>query len=259
MGQTFEEHWSAESSRYSPSRRETAFLVLAGLFLAHALLGELIGGKLIEVGGWVMSIGVIPWPIVFVVTDLINEYYGPRAVRRLTLLAVGIIVYSFMVLLLCMQVKAASFSPVKDAAFSSVFGQSLWIIVGSVIAFAISQLVDAMVFVFARARTKERWLWARALGSTVVSQFIDTFVINTIAFGLPGKITPSQVIELSVTNYGYKLLIAIATLPVIYFGHVMLDRWMAEGQVPEAVRARHLLESDAVMENGLGQTPDGSQ
>ncbi|MGC4063632.1 MAG: queuosine precursor transporter [Polyangiaceae bacterium] len=230
---SFEQSWSEESKRYSPSRRETAFLMLAGLFLAHALLGELIGGKLIEVGGWVMSIGVIPWPVVFVVTDLINEYFGPRAVRRLTLLAVGLIVYAFVILYLCMQVKAASFSPVKDAAFSSVFGQSLWIIVGSVIAFAISQLIDALVFVFARSRTKASWLWLRALGSTLVSQLIDTFVINTIAFGIPGKITKSQVIELSVTNYGYKVLIALATLPVVYLGHALLDRWLVRA-VPES-------------------------
>lgn len=229
MGQSFEQQWSSESLRYSPSRREAAFLVLAGLFLAHALLGELIGGKLIEVAGWVMSIGVIPWPVVFVVTDLINEYYGPRAVRRLTLLAVALIVYSFVLLVLCMQVKAASFSPVKDEAFTSVFGQSLWIIIGSVIAFAISQLIDALVFVFARAKLKANWLWARALGSTLVSQFIDTFVINAIAFGLPGKITPAQVVEVSVTNYGYKILIAVATLPVIYWGHSVLDKYMAIG------------------------------
>jgi uncharacterized integral membrane protein (TIGR00697 family) len=240
MSVSFEQSWSEESKRYSPSRRESAFLVLAGLFLSHALLGELIGGKLIEVGGWVMSVGVIPWPVVFVVTDLINEYFGPRAVRRLTLLAVALIVYAFFILFLCMQVNAAPFSPVKDAEFTSVFGQSLWIIVGSVVAFAISQLIDALVFVFARSRTKANWLWLRALGSTLVSQLIDTFVINTIAFGLPGKITKSQVIELSITNYGYKVLIAIATVPIVYLGHAVLDRWMAravrDGDDPSEVQ-----------------------
>lgn len=233
MPTTFEQSWTEQSKRFNPTRRETAFLVLTGLFLAHALLGELIGGKLIEVGGWVMSIGVIPWPVVFVVTDLINEYYGPRAVRRLTLLAVALILYAFALLLLCMQVRAASFSPVTDAAFTSVFGQSLWIIVGSVIAFAVSQLIDALVFVFARVRTRAKWLWLRALGSTLVSQLIDTFVVNAIAFGLPKKITVAQVFELSLTNYGYKVLIAVATLPVIYLGHALLERWMiAEHSAP---------------------------
>src|ERR1700690_185378 len=106
MSQNFNEAWGREMTRYRPTRRETAFLVLAAIFLAHALLGELIGGKLIEVSGWTMSIGVIPWPIVFVVTDLINEHYGPKAVRRLTLISVGLIAYTFLLLFLCINVKA---------------------------------------------------------------------------------------------------------------------------------------------------------
>jgi len=225
MADGFGRTWNAESDRYQPTRRETAFLVMAAIFLADALLGELIGGKLIQVRGWVMSIGVIPWPVVFVVTDLINEYFGPKAVRRLTLLAVAIILYVFLLLLLCVSVKAAPFSPVSDQAFQSVFGQSLWIIVGSIVAFLVSQLVDAAVFVFAKARTHAKWLWLRAVGSTVVSQLIDTFVINGIAFGVPKKLSYAQVVELSYTNYGYKILIALATTPVIYLGHSVLERW----------------------------------
>ena len=212
---------------WSPTRRDAVFLVLAGVFITHALLGEVVGGKLVEIGGWTMSVGVIPWPVVFVTTDLVNEYYGPRAVRRLTLLAVVLIAYAFVVLYLCMAVSASGISPVSDAAFAEVFGQSMWIIVGSIIAFAVSQLLDVGVFGLVRRRTGERWLWARALGSTVVSQLVDTFVINAIAFGLPGKITGAQVIELSVTNYAYKGLIAIATVPVIYAGHGIVSRYLA--------------------------------
>lgn len=214
----------------APTRRDLVFFVLAGIFITHALLGELLGGKLFTAGGWVMSIGVIPWPLVFVTTDLVNEYYGPRAVRRLTLLAIVLIVYTFGLLWLCMLVPAADISPVDDASFNRVFGQSMWIIVGSIIAFAISQLLDASVFVFLRRWTKNRLLWLRALGSTVVSQLIDTFVINTIAFGVPGKLAPAAVVELSVTNYGYKFLVALATLPLIYFGHGVVDRYFAKGR-----------------------------
>ncbi len=209
------------------SRRDLVFLVLAGIFITHALLGEVIGGKLFEAWGWVMSIGVIPWPVVFVTTDLVNEYYGPRAVRRLTLLAIALIVYTFGLLFVCMQVTAADISPVDDASFDRVFGQSMWIIVGSVVAFAISQLLDAGVFVFLKKRTSGRLLWLRAVGSTVVSQLIDTFVINSIAFGLPGKLSGTEVVELSVTNYGYKFLVALATLPLIYVGHSAMDRYFA--------------------------------
>lgn len=217
----------SESPQPPSSRRDLVFFVLAGIFITHALLGELLGGKLFTAWGWVMSIGVIPWPVVFVTTDLVNEYYGPKAVRRLTLLAITLIVYTFGLLWLCMLVPAADISPVDDASFNRVFGQSMWIIVGSIVAFALSQLIDASVFVWLRRRTKNRLLWLRAVGSTVIAQFIDTFVINSIAFGLPGKITPGEVLELSVTNYAYKFLIALATLPVIYFGHSLLDRYFA--------------------------------
>jgi len=232
MSRDFNQAWGTEMRRYRPTRRESAFLVLSSIFLCHALLGELIGGKLIEFRGWTMSIGVIPWPIVFVVTDLINEHYGPRAVRRLTLIAVGLIGYTFLVLLACMNVTASPISPVSDDAFRAVFGQSLWIIVGSLIAFAISQVVDAAAFVFVRARTKDRLLWARAVGSTVVSQIVDTYVINAIAFGIPGKLTISQIVNLSTTNYGYKLLIALATLPLIYMGHGLAERYFAGSGLP---------------------------
>lgn len=219
--------WQNQLRLYRPDRRETVFLVLAGVFVTHALLGELIGGKLFELGGYVMSIGVIPWPMVFITTDLVNEYYGPRAVRRLTLLTIGLIVYAFVILYLCIGVRASAISPVDDAAFATVFGQSLWIIVGSICAFALSQLLDALIFVLAKAKTGGRLLWVRAVGSTVVSQLVDTFVINVVAFGVPGKLSPAQVVELSFTNYTYKFVIAIATLPFIYAGHGILDRYFA--------------------------------
>jgi queuosine precursor transporter len=208
------------------SRRDLVFLVLAGIFITHALLGELVGGKLVEVSGWVMSIGVIPWPVVFITTDLVNEYYGPAAVRRLTLLTVALILYTFGILYICIDLPAAGISPVDDASFTAVFAQSRWIILGSVVAFAVSQLLDVMVFVFLRRRTRGRLLWLRAVGSTVVSQLVDTFVINAIAFGLPEKLTAMQIIELSMTNYGYKFLVALATLPAIYLGHGILDRYL---------------------------------
>jgi uncharacterized integral membrane protein (TIGR00697 family) len=163
---------------------------------------------------------------VFVTTDLANEYFGPRAVRRLTLLAVCLIAYAFVVLWLCGLVPAASISPVDDGSFDRVFNQSRWIIVGSLVAFALAQLLDVMVFVLLRHRFQGRFLWLRAVGSTVVSQLVDTFVINGIAFGLSGSLAPSKVVELSVTNYAYKFLIALLTLPLIYAGHGIMDRYL---------------------------------
>ena len=157
--------WAHEGERYRPTRRDGVFLVLAGIFLTDALLGELTGGNLIEVGG-VMSIGVIPWPLVFVVTDLINEYYGPRAVRRLTLLAAILNVCAFMVLPMCMRIPAAPFSPVNDATFDTVFGRSLWIIVGSVTAVV---AVPTLPLIYAGHVAVEKYLEAKHSSSDQVT------------------------------------------------------------------------------------------
>src|SRR5512145_1206583 len=99
------------------SRKDAVYLVLAGFFITNAILGELTGGKLFSLGSFTMSIGVIPWPVVFIATDLINEYFGRDGVRRLTLLTIALIVYAFVVLYVAIQVPAASFSPVSDAQF----------------------------------------------------------------------------------------------------------------------------------------------
>jgi uncharacterized integral membrane protein (TIGR00697 family) len=225
------------------NRKDLVYLILAGLFVCNAILGEVLGGKLIAVGPYIMSIGVIPWPVVFLTTDLMNEYFGRPGVRRLTWLTVGLILYAFVVIFAAMSVPAASVSPVNDAAFSMVFGQSLWIIVGSVVAFTISQLLDVFIFWVFRDKTKGRHLWLRATGSTAFSQLVDTFVILGIAFYLPGKIGGGDYLRLSLTNYTYKLGIAIALTPVIYAAHNAIDRYLGHRQahdlIEEAVEKSH--------------------
>ena len=212
------------------SRREMVFIALGGIFVANAILGELIGGKLVQLGPFAMSIGVIPWPVVFITTDLINEYFGRNGVRRLTFLTAILIVYAFVLLYVAIRVPAAAFSPVNNEQFRAVFGQSLWIIVGSLTAFMISQLVDVVIFWVFRARTQGRMLWLRATGSTAVSQFIDSFVIIAIAFWLPGKINTQDFITVASTNYSYKLLIAVLLTPLIYLGHNVIDRFLGEDE-----------------------------
>jgi hypothetical protein len=225
------------------NRKDLVYLILAGLFVCNAILGEVLGGKLIAVGPYIMSIGVIPWPVVFLTTDLMNEYFGRPGVRRLTWLTVGLILYAFVVIFAAMSVPAASVSPVNDTAFSMVFGQSLWIIVGSVVAFTISQLLDVFIFWVFRDKTKGRHLWLRATGSTAFSQLVDTFVILGIAFYLPGKIGGGDYVRLSLTNYTYKLGIAIALTPVIYAAHNAIDRYLGHRQahdlIEEAVEKSH--------------------
>ncbi|MPZ77264.1 MAG: queuosine precursor transporter [Deltaproteobacteria bacterium] len=220
-------------------RRDVVYLALAGFFVTNAILGEVTGGKLFTLGPFTMSIGVIPWPVVFLTTDLINEYFGRDGVRRLTFMTIGLIAYAFVVLFLSIQVPAASFSPVTDAQFQAVFGQSLWIIAGSIIAFALSQLVDVGVFWLIRHRTGGKFLWLRATGSTVVSQLIDSVVIIGVAFWLPGKVQTSEFLIVAGANYSYKLIIALAVTPLLYLGHSMIDRYLGLEE------AQRLIESSA--------------
>ncbi|MGH7826356.1 MAG: queuosine precursor transporter [Candidatus Binatia bacterium] len=207
-------------------RRNLVFLVLSGVFVTNAILGEVTGGKLVTVGSFTASIGVIPWPVVFLTTDLVNEYFGREGVKRLTLITIALIVYAFVVLFAAIQVPAASFSPVTDEQFAAVFGQSLWIIVGSVTAFAASQLVDVIVFWIVRHKTGGRLLWLRATGSTAISQLIDSFVIIAIAFWLPGKVKTDEFLTIAASNYSYKFLIAVAMTPFIYIGHSLIDKFL---------------------------------
>ncbi len=207
-------------------RRELVFLILAGIFVTNAITAELIGGKLIQIGPFAMSIGVIPWPIVFLATDLVNEYFGKEGVKKLTFMTVALIIYTFLILFAAIQIPAAGFSPVTNEAFEQVFGQSMWIIFGSLVAFLVSQLVDVFVFWAVRAKTAGKLLWLRATGSTAVSQLIDTFVILGIAFYLPGKLSLNEYFTTSTFNYTYKLAIAIALTPFIYLGHSLIDRFL---------------------------------
>jgi uncharacterized integral membrane protein (TIGR00697 family) len=229
------------------SRKDLVYLILSGLFVCNAILGEVLGGKLIQVGPYVMSMGVLPWPIVFLSTDLMNEYFGKPGVRRLTFLTVALIVYAFLVIYGAIAVPAASVSPVQDHEFSIVFGQSLWIIVGSVVAFLASQLTDVMVFWLFRDRTNGKHLWLRATGSTAVSQIIDTFVILGIAFWLPGKIPTEAFFSLAFANYTYKFLIAVTLTPLIYIAHNAIDRYLGREDVQalilEAVKVTHKPEA----------------
>jgi uncharacterized integral membrane protein (TIGR00697 family) len=208
------------------NRRDVVYLALAGFFVTNAILGEVTGGKLFSLGPFTMSIGVIPWPVVFITTDLINEYFGRDGVRRLTFMTIGLIAYAFIILYVAILVPAASFSPVTDGQFQAVFGQSLWIIAGSIIAFGLSQLVDVGVFWLVRHKTGGKHLWMRATGSTLVSQLIDSIVIIGIAFWLPGKIKTEEFFIVAGANYSYKMLIALAVTPLLYIGHSIIDRYL---------------------------------
>jgi len=225
------------------SRKDIVFIVLAGIFITNAIVAELIGSKLIQVGPFfnlgpfIMSIGIIPWPVVFISTDIINEYYGRKGVVKLSFITAALIAYAFVILFFAMWVKAAPISAsVTDNQFNAVFGQSMWIIVASIIAFMTSQFVDVFLFWLLRDKTGGKMMWLRSTGSTVVSQLIDTFIVLGIAFWLPGKMSTSVFLNAALTSYSIKLVIAVALTPVIYLVHFVVDKYLGDEESHHIVK-----------------------
>ena len=231
------------------------FIILGGFFICNALIAEMIGGKLFSVEklfGWqpanisifgqenlsfTMTCGVLLWPVVFIMTDIINEYFGMRGVRFLSYLTVGLILYAFAMIYIAIGVPAADFyisSMVEqgianmNTAFAGVFGQGLWIIAGSVIAFLIGQMIDVIVFHRIRKVTGERKLWLRATGSTLVSQLIDSFVVLIVAFYISGKYPLAWVLAVGVVNFIYKAVVAILLTPSLYIIHAWIDSFLGK-------------------------------
>ena len=239
------------------TRKNTVFVILGGFFLTNSILAEMIGGKLIFVGGpdlrigplgpFRMSIGIIPWPVVFVVTDLINEYFGRKGVQRLSFLAVGMISYVFVVLALTRLIDAAPVSPtgVDDASYNKVFGSTMWIIVGSILAFLTSQIIDVFIFHLVRRRTGKAFLWLRATGSTIISQIIDSVIVLYIGLAIPYQMTLKQFVELAVPNYLVKLVIALLMTPLIYLGHWLVEMYLGKS-LAESIAEEAALESAGV-------------
>lgn len=209
-------------------RKDTVYIILAGIFITNAIVAELTGGKLIDVFGVPMSIGILPWPIVFVTTDLINEYFGEKGVKRLSLITAGLIAYTFFVLYFAIKIPSTGISSVTSEQFKSVFGQSQLIIVGSIAAFLVSQLIDVTIFHFVKKRTGNKMIWLRSTGSTVISQFFDSFIVLGIAFYLPGIMDFKTYIISGLTGYSVKLVIAILMTPMIYLGHYVIQKYISK-------------------------------
>lgn len=241
------------------------WVILSGFFVCNALVAEFMGVKLFSLektfGGepvnwtlfgqpnlaFTLTAGVLLWPAVFIMTDIINEYFGRRGVRLLSYLTAGLIAYGFMMLFFAMGLEPADFwrtahikpdwpaeqqaamrTQVADynAAYNVVFGQSLWIIVGSLVAFLVAQIVDVGVFHRIKAATGEDKIWLRATGSTLVSQFLDSFVVVFIALYIGQQLPFVQVLAISIMSYLYKGTMAILLTPVIYGVHHLIDRYL---------------------------------
>jgi hypothetical protein len=234
-------------------KKNRLFIILSGVFLTNALIAEMIGVKIfsgestlglspahLDILGFTMDFnlttGAVIWPVVFITTDLINEYFGKPGVKRISYLTAILIGYSFLVIFLSMKLPPADWwldANNTDAdgnffniefAFDKIFGQGQRIIIGSLAAFILGQLIDVFIFQKLRKLTGPKKLWLRATGSTLVSQFIDSFVVLFIAFF--GIFSIQQLIAIGITNYIYKFVVALVMTPVIYGGHYLIDSYL---------------------------------
>lgn len=245
---------------FSPGQKKKTilFIVLSAFVLTNALIAEFTGVKIFSFGklfglepftldGFIslsidfnLSVGVLMWPLVFVFSDIMNEYFGKQGVRFISFLTAGMIAFGFAVVYAGTKLPAADFwlalNKVDkygnafdiDYAYSIIFRQGVGIMIGSITAFLVSQLIDVAVFKYLKGKTGSRKLWLRATGSTIVSQLIDTFVILTIAFYFFGNWSFNQVLSVAIVQYCYKILIAILITPVIYVVHYIIDRYLGK-------------------------------
>ncbi|MGB3183309.1 MAG: queuosine precursor transporter [Cyclobacteriaceae bacterium] len=239
-------------------KRNNLFIVLSGIFLTNALLAEIIGTKIFSleqsmglppagleiINGFTLNFdltaGVVIWPVVFITTDIINEYFGKKGVRKISYLAVAFILYVFLIIYFVTGLSPAAFwlevnSPDPSGndfninyAFGVIFRQGMGIIAGSLIAFLIGQLLDVFVFHKLRRLTGSRMIWLRATGSTLVSQLVDSFVVLYIAFYVFGTWSMPQVVAVGLNNYIYKFAIAILLTPLLYLAHYLIDSYLGE-------------------------------
>jgi len=238
-------------------KKSNLYLLLSAFFIGNALLAELTGVKIFSLAkvlqdwfpGWSqmqalpqldMSIGVVIWPLVFITSDILNEYFGRQGVRKISFITAILIAYTSIFLVIGNKLPPADFWLQNNQAgpggndfdinyaYNAVFRQGVNIIIGSITAFLVSQLIDAYTFQYLKKLTGHRLLWLRATGSTVVSQLIDSFLILWVAFYLLGNWSLSQVIQVGLLQYLYKVTLAILLTPLIYGMHWVIDRYLGE-------------------------------
>ena len=245
------------------------FIVLTCIVLTNAILAEMLGVKIFSLEALLglkpanlhlftdtplsfnLTAGVIIWPVVFITSDLINEYFGKTGVKRISWLTVIFILFAFLIISvvtalppaqfwLDLNAKDAAGNPFNiDFAYSSIFRQGLGIIIGSVSAFLLSQFLDATIFQWFRETTGDKMIWLRATGSTIVSQLIDSFVVLFIAFYVFGNWNLNLVISVMIMNYIYKFIVAVVLTPLLYVAHYFIDLYLGK-------EAAHILEAEAV-------------
>ena len=205
-------------------RKQRLFDYLTGIIVAALLVSDLIGGKFFRVAGLDFSVGMIPFPLTFLLTDIVNEFYGTEGARRLTYVGLVTAIFVFVVINVAIALPTSPESPLAGDVFKNVIGSSVRLYIASLVAYLVGQLLDISIFLFVRRVTGERFLWLRSTGSTVVSQAIDSLVVNFVF--LSGSKSMVYILRTARNNYLVKLALAVGLTPVIYLGHGILHRYL---------------------------------
>ncbi len=243
------------------NKSKLLLLILGGFFLTNTIIAELVGIKIFSLEsslgfepfdwtifgteglGFNLTAGVLLWPVVFIMTDIINEYFGPRVVELLSYFTIGLIFYAFIMIYGTIHLSPNGWWDAQsgintldpslsvtsmDLAFGKVMGQGTKIIIASMFAFLLGQIIDVFVFHKIKAATGEGKIWLRATGSTLISQFIDSYVVLIVAFYFMSDWDLTRVLAIGTMNYFYKFIVAIVLTPLIYLAHSIIDNWLGE-------------------------------
>ena len=240
------------------------FLILSGFFIANVIIAEVVGVKLFSLEqtlgmapanltllgesglGFTLSAGTLTWPIVFIMTDIINEYYGFRGVKFLSILTAAIIGFAFIVFYAAIHLAPDNYwigsqkqngVPDMQAGYAQILGQGMSIIFASLTAFLVGQMADATVFKKIKIITGEKGIWIRATLSTLVSQLIDTFVVGYIYLYFSIGFSFPRVTAIGLTGYSYKFIVAIICTPLVYLAHNLIESYLGKSKAAEMKRA----------------------
>lgn len=215
-------------------RAEAAYLLLAGLFLGALVVCNLIANKFLTIDlgfkTFVVSAGVLPYPLTFLVTDLLSEVYGRRRANRVVWVGFLVSLLALGVLWLGSLFPAIPDSRVDDATYDRVFHSAWRVMAASMTAYLVAQFVDIRLFHFWKRLTGGRHLWLRNNGSTILSQFLDSFLVVLVLFAgtWPADRIAATVLDL----WLFKALVALADTPFFYAGTSLLRRWVGPFQPP---------------------------
>lgn len=206
-------------NRATRKKADALYLFLATLFITALIVCNLIANKFVTVDPgfktFILSAGVLPYPITFLVTDILSEVYGRKKTNAVVMMGFAALIFTLFILWLGSVFPSIENSPVTDELYQTAYGNSWRVIMSSMVAYIIAQLVDVRLFHFWKGLTGGKHLWLRNNASTIVSQLVDTTLVVSVLF--VGSVSYSEIGVMIRDGWMFKALVALADTPVLYF------------------------------------------